>query len=129
MKRKKTHVENILAQKIRKSAAQERLVQIDCAYVQDDVENWWSQNQETEKDDESLKQELIELLETSLEEKDKDLFSKIARDGEFISSICLTGLFRTTDSRLGYIVHEAMSNLFDLNDIKYVRNRRVVYIF
>jgi hypothetical protein len=112
-------VEKVLARKIRQSAEKERLVKIDCGYIQDVIEDWWQSNAGEEKDDETLKSELKELVNLNIDPRDKEFFSRIAEAGDDVAAICITGLFRTPDTRLGLIVHEGMSDLFRLNDIKY----------
>lgn len=119
MKRKPSHAGNLLSRKIRQSAEKERLVKIDGSYLQDFVEEWWQENQDTSKDDETLKSELKELLNSNIDRRDKDFFSRIAEAGDDTAAICITGLFRTPDARLALIAHESMSDLFRLNDIKY----------
>lgn len=160
-----------LAQKIRESANQEKMVIIDCLYIRSHVEEWWSnlsennknkfleleipknpvlpkwdhrlsvaQNEENSRthrinkryynlkkdeyesskyDLQILKSELKEIFENNLTPEDKDLFSKITKPEEHVSAICMTDTFKTQDARLGYAVHESLSDLFGINDIKY----------
>jgi len=121
---KRSLVENLnsrqgFAKKIRESAEKERLVSIDCSYLQDHVENWWLSNASSSKDDEALKEELKLLLNDKIDSRDRDYFKKIAEAGEYVSAICMTGIFRTPNTHLALIVHESLSDLFNLNDIKY----------
>jgi hypothetical protein len=74
-----------------------------------------------------LKLQLISLFSDTLREDDKRYFDSVGKNG--VSAVCLTGVFRTDNYRLAFIVHEALCELFHLRDIKYpYENHKAIFL-
>lgn len=141
-----TAEQKALATRIRSSAAREDLIMIDASefHLDEEIERWW-QDQEIsdgrataiEHDFRARNSQLMEgceaLIAKNFPEEHRWLFDKIAEHrGErdkVVAATCITNLFHTPDERLARIVHEALSDLFYLKDIKYpYENHKALYI-
>lgn len=100
----------------RESIENEKLISISFDYLSEDVEKWWSSLSR----DISLrlaKYELASLILRKAAPEHRALFDQLGIN--FISAVTITNIFRTDDHMLARVVHEAFSELFALNDIKY----------
>lgn len=105
-------------QKVRKFAELEKQVSVDCSYMKKSIIEFWDENKNS-TDDKSLKEKLKIIFEENLMNSHKEFFNKIFGKKTNISCIMFTGLFSSEDPRLGLMVHEALSDLFKINDIQY----------
>jgi hypothetical protein len=104
----------------------ERVLTRDVGYICDPVEVWWA-NHRPNLSNHALKLQLISLLSDTLREDDKLYFDSVGKNG--ISAVCLTGVFRTDNYCLAFIVHEALCELFHLRDIKYpYENHKAIFL-
>ena len=101
---------------IRDQIRREHVITRDVSYVTEQVEHWWA-NYHSCQSNHALKLQLISLLSTALRKSDKCYFENVGKNG--VSAVCLTGVFQTDSYRLALIVHEALCELFHLQDIKY----------
>ena len=101
---------------IREELQKEHIVTLDLEYVSNLVEQWWI-NKNSGQSNHLLKLQLIALLLNKLKPEHIKLLGMIGLN--YISAICITNIFRTDNYILALLVHEAMCELFHLNDIQY----------
>ncbi|KFM73022.1 hypothetical protein X975_16553, partial [Stegodyphus mimosarum] len=107
-----------VVQKVREYARKEKLLVLDCAYMSTYIENWWNtakHNENFKENKESLKKLLLEKFKNNEQQK----LSIVGVAGHHVSGVVLTGLFHTDDPELSHVVHETLSDLAKLRDIKY----------
>lgn len=105
---------------IRKTAKQEKVIKLDCSYLASPIDAFWSSLSLAQKEDKDALKEIIKnIILQNIHPRHSAYFDKVSKAGKFISGICLTGVFTIIDEALSYIVHEALSELFHLKDIKF----------
>ncbi len=98
------------------SIQQEKLVTLDFNYLSKDIENWWKSLSPAK----SLRLAKFELANLILQKADpKDIFYFDQLGTNHVAAITITNLFTIDCHRLARLTHEALSELFGLNDIKY----------
>jgi len=117
------------ASKIRKSSEKETVEIIDCSYMAETIDKWWEKPENEETSTETKIKQLSALLQTKLHSDHEILFAKVGRVGHYLSGAVMTGLFTIPNKELALIVHESLSNLFGLQDIKYpYEDHKMLYI-
>jgi hypothetical protein len=101
---------------IRSELAKESVVEIDFAYAKPRIEAWW-QSADKSRSNHTLKLELIGLFLSTITPDHQRYFESLGTN--YISGVCITNVFASDDYELALIVHEALCELFHLNDIKY----------
>ncbi|WP_296619965.1 hypothetical protein [Marivirga sp.] len=107
-----------LAKFLRKEISEEKLIILDFQYIQDEIECWWSKEKNNDNF-QVLKFKFMNLLINSLHESDSYYFSNLGLNRSKIAAVCIKNIFRTDCHRLSLLVHESLSSLFQLTDIKY----------
>ena len=117
------------ASKIRRSVAKETVEIVDCSYIATTIDNWWREQKSKGTTTEVKIGQISALLQTKLQNEHKILFTKVGRAGNYLSGVVMTGLFTIENKELASIVHESLSNLFGLQDIKYpYEDHKMLYI-
>lgn len=101
---------------IRSETKKEQFIKLDYYYISKTIQNWWI-NKPINLSNHTLKLQLISLLLSQLKDEDKLYFDQIGKN--YIAGIYITNVFSQDDYLLALIVHEALCELFHLNDIKY----------
>lgn len=110
----------------KESIRNEKLITLNFDYLSPIIENWWDTVM-TSTPIHLAKFQLIHLLLKHCNQDDAYYFDKLGT--KTISAICITHLFKTDCHKLAFIVHEALSELFALNDIKYpYENHKQLYL-
>lgn len=100
----------------RESISKEKAIILDFSYLSGVIESWWKKN--SRQDTYILKQQLVSLLLTYLHAEDTSHFNKVgANNGSAV--ICIKNIFTIDSPELSLVVHEALSDLFHITDIKY----------
>lgn len=110
--------EHELANFIKKEISAEKLQVLDFGYIQDKIEFWWSK----EKSNSNflvMKFKLMNLLIDSLDNNDSYYFSNLGLNKSKVAAVCIKNVFKTDCHKLSLLVHESLSDLFQLTDIKY----------
>jgi len=94
----------------------EKVIYLNFNYLSHPIEQWWSALPRTTPLH-LAKYQLISLFLEHCRKKDVYYFDKLGTLN--ISAICITHIFHQDCERLAFVVHEALSELFALNDIKY----------
>lgn len=111
MEKNKTTIEHF-----KSSINKEKVINLNFSYLSNLIENWWEYV--TDLTPMHLaKFQLIHLLLQHGKKEDITYFDKLGSKG--ISAVCITDIFTKDCPRLSMLVHEALSELFALNDIKY----------
>lgn len=98
------------------SIEKEKLIKLNYEYLSNDIERWWG----SLKPDTSLrlvKFQLADIILNKVKPEDAFYFNQLGLNS--VSAITITNIFKTNCHRLARVVHEALSELFALNDIKY----------
>lgn len=110
----------------KESIRNEKLVTLNFDYLSPLIENWW----DTTIASMPLylaKFQLIHLILKHCKQEHFYYFDKLGISG--ISAICITQIFHTDCHKLSFVVHEALSELFALNDINYpYENHKKLYL-
>ncbi|MCE2706750.1 MAG: hypothetical protein LW807_06715 [Proteobacteria bacterium] len=101
---------------IREELNKENVITLDFEYLTEKIEKWWFYRNITFSNH-LLKLQLISLLLDNFKNEHIKYFDKLGRN--YISAICITNVFSVDNYILALIVHEAMCEIFHLNDIKY----------
>ena len=113
---------------IRSEIEKEQIVSVDLSYLADGVEAWY-RNVDKKKHTEQLKTELKHYLFDNLQAKHLAYTTMLGMRGHGIAGVCLTNIFSTADVQLAYLVHEAISDIFYINDIIYpYDNHKALYL-
>ncbi|MCZ6914152.1 MAG: hypothetical protein O7C59_06620, partial [Rickettsia endosymbiont of Ixodes persulcatus] len=107
-----------LIKQLREDADKEQVKVFDCTYIQPFIETWWNQLKYKDnygKNKEQLKSVLLE----NFTRGELHQLNKVGVTGYHISAIFMIGLFTVDDPDLAYIVHEALSDLAQIRDIRY----------
>lgn len=99
----------------KESISQEKVINLNFEYLSGLIEDCWD-------DIKNLtpiyaKFQLIHLLLNNIRSNDLFYFDKLGTNN--ISAVCITNIFNKDCHKLSLVVHEAFSELFSLNDIKY----------
>lgn len=108
----------LFVKKIREEAEKEKVIVLDCTYIKPFIEEWWNSAQHDISNLET-KEQLKSLLLERFANDEQHKLSKVGVRGHYISVILMLGLFEIDDPDLAYIVHESLSDLAKINDIKY----------
>lgn len=97
----------------------EKIIDLDLSYLSDDIESWW--DNEKSKNSEFLykKVSLTHLILSKIQPSDYAKFNDLSKINKFISGIVLHNIFKIDSPELALLVHEALSDIFNLMDIKY----------
>lgn len=115
---KEEHTDFSLIKMIREEAEKEKVILLDCAYMQPIIEEWWDKSDRNIKRLETKEQLKCLLIETFKNEEPL-MLSRVGVSEYHISVIMMVGLFSRDDPDLAYLVHETLSDLAQINDIKY----------
>ncbi len=107
-----------LIKMIREEAEKEKVIMLDCAYLQPLIEQWWD-NSDRDIKRLDTKEQLKRLLINTFKNEEQLKLSRVGVSEYHISVILMFGLFSREDPDLAYMVHEALSDLAQINDIKY----------
>lgn len=94
----------------------EMIYNLDFNYLKDAINSWW-QDANQNIPIHILKFSFINFLLKKINEKDLYYFDKVGVNG--IAGVCIANIFNEHNHKLALLVHEALSDLFSLNDIKY----------
>lgn len=103
---------------VRSELQKEHLVKEDLNYLSQDLENWWS-NQEQQGNIHFLKLKLANFFLEHLKQDHLNLLGVLGEKHHHIAAVCFTNIFKKDYPKLALVVHEALSELFHLTDIKY----------
>lgn len=98
--------------------SRERIINLDFEYLRPRIEKYWHRN----KDKYPLpwiKVGCTALFFKYIAEEDKQYFFKLGLAKHYIAGICIKNLFSIDSPELSFIVHESLSELFSLIDLKY----------
>lgn len=107
-----------MVEKLRKSAEKEKFLVLNCAYLSPFIENWW-RNARFNDNDTKNKEQLTKLLLEKFKNQELLHLNAVGVSGHHISAIFMEKLFTCDNPKLAYIVHETLSDLAKINDIKY----------
>lgn len=107
-----------LIKMIREEAEKEKVIILDCSYLKPFIEEWWDKSDRDIKRIEN-KEQLKHLLTDKFQNEEQLKLSRVGISKHYISVILMIGLFSKDDPDLAYIVHETLSDLAQINDIKY----------
>ncbi len=100
----------------REEISKEKMITLDFSYLAGTLESWWIKH--SLQDTHSSKIQLINLLLTYLRSDDLYHIDKVGLlNGT--AAICIKNIFALDSPKLALIVHEALSDLFHLTDVKY----------
>lgn len=108
-----------LINKIREEAGKEKVITLDCTYMKPIIEEWWNKSKHNANKSE-VKEEFKNLLLNKFENDEQIKLSRVGVKEHYISVIFMLGLFSNDDPGLAYLVHEVLSDLAQVNDIKYL---------
>ncbi|OOF37557.1 hypothetical protein [Rodentibacter heidelbergensis] len=97
----------------------EKIVSIDMSYLSNDIEKWWNKELLIKRDFFHKKSLLINLILDKVKTSDYEYFTKFSKINHHISGIVLHNLFTIDSPSLSLLVHESLSDIFNLMDIKY----------
>ena len=100
----------------RDAIANEKTIILDFSYMAGVVESWWKKNNHCETH--ILKTQLVNLFLTYLHAEDTFYFDKVGLTNG-CAAVCIKNTFNLDSPKLALTVHEALSDLFHLTDIKY----------
>ncbi|OGT63655.1 MAG: hypothetical protein A3E85_05095 [Gammaproteobacteria bacterium RIFCSPHIGHO2_12_FULL_45_12] len=100
----------------RDSIQKEKLIKLDFKYLSNDIETWWK-NLNPDMPLRLAKFQLANLILKNAAPNDIAYFDQLGLNN--ISAVTISNIFFTDCHKLARIVHEAISELFALNDIKY----------
>ena len=101
---------------------------MDFNYLSQTIESWWKGTEKTESFL-KLKIQFQNLLINNIKNEDFYHFDKIGLAKYHISAVCVKNIFNTVSEKLAYIAHEAISELFKLNDLKYpYEDHKLLYL-
>ena len=110
----------------RSSIEKEKLISLDFQYLSNDIEIWWK----SLKPDTSLrlaKFRLADLILSKIRPEDAVYFDQLGLNS--VSAITIANIFKSDCHKLARVVHETLSELFALNDIKYpYEEHRNIYL-
>lgn len=110
----------------KESIRSEKIITLNFDYLSGVVEDWWDTVM-TSLPVHLAKFQLIHLLLKHCHQDDFYYFDKLGTHP--ISAINITHIFNTDCHKLSFVVHEALSELFALNDIKYpYENHKKLYL-
>lgn len=100
----------------RETISREKAITLDFSYLTGVIESWWKRN--NDQGTHTLKLQLTNLLLTYLHTEDIFHFDKVGlKTGS--AAVCIKNIFNLDSPKLALTVHEALSDLFLLTDIKY----------
>lgn len=108
--------ESEIIKKLKEQISKDYILTIDFGYTNFAIEKWW-QNQDKNKSFHLLKLSLISVIISNLKQEDLNNCEKLGKNN--IVGVCITNLFKKDDEKLSLLVHEALSDLFRLQDINY----------
>src|SRR5579872_1303856 len=103
-------------QYFKQAIKKEIIIRLNFKYLIDLVHDWWRQV-EQDKSIHIIKFELISLFLKNIKKEDLYYLDKLGYNN--IAGICIINIFDLDCPKLALIVHEALSDLFQLSDIKY----------
>ncbi len=98
------------------SIEQEKLITLDFKYLTKNIEDWW-QNLSPTTSLRLAKFELANLILKKADPKDILYFDQLGTNN--VAAITIINIFTVDCHRLARVIHETLSELFGLNDIKY----------
>jgi hypothetical protein len=108
--------QNKKLQHFKNSINNEHIISLNFDYLSPFVEIWWAaHNRSTPLH--IAKFQLISLILENCNEQHRHYFDKLGTPG--ISAVCVNNIFKNDCPQLSLVVHEALSELFALTDIKY----------
>ncbi len=103
---------------LREEISKEKMVTLDFYYISDKIDAWWLSSDSNEKFY-KLKAKLIDLLFSNLEHEHIQLLDSVGLAHSKIAAICIKNIFKIDSPKLALLVHESLSDLFHVTDIKY----------
>ena len=100
----------------RDKISEEQAITLDFSYMVVVVESWWEKN--NQYDTHILKTQLVNLFLTYLRTEDTFYFDKVGL-ANGCAAVRIKNVFNLDSPKLALTVHEALSDLFYLTDIKY----------
>lgn len=107
-----------LVKMVRSELQKEHLVTENLSYLSEDLESWWS-HQEQQANIHFLKLKLANFFLEHLKQDHLNLLGVLGENHHHIAAVCFTNIFNKDYPKLALVVHEALSELFHLTDIKY----------
>ena len=102
----------------KKEISEEKLVMLDFGYVTASIERWWSKRGDLDNLP-ALKAELMNIFFGHLKSNDLYFFDNVGLKDTKVAVVCIKNIFKIDSHKLSLVVHETLSDLFCLNDIKY----------
>ncbi|MFT3742206.1 MAG: hypothetical protein QM752_06010 [Gammaproteobacteria bacterium] len=111
--------EQQFAKLLKKEINQEKFITIDFSYISDIIENWWIRKLNSNLSFQNLKFKLINIFLDNLKKEHIDYFSIVGFHKSNIAGVCIKNIFESDSPKLSLLVHESLSDLFNILDIKY----------
>lgn len=109
--------------------ARETVFCADLAYLKPTIHAWWQNKGMSYASQHLAKIALTSIIMYQLKPSDSELLSSLGTAKSGIAAVCFTNIFDIDDTKLSLLVHEAFSDLFHLNDIKYAyESHKKIYI-
>jgi hypothetical protein len=103
---------------LREEMSKEELVLLDFSYISKFIDHWWMEQNKAEAVY-ILKSRLANILLTNLSDEDINYFDNLGLATDHVAAICIKNIFTIDSPKLALTVHEALSELFHIADIKY----------
>ena len=98
--------------------SKEHIATLDLSYLKNSISQWWCNSDHLEPIFQ-LKSAFTQHILSEIYTSHLSMFSELGLASQHISGICLQGLFDIDDPKLALIIHESLSELFNLTDIPY----------
>lgn len=106
----------LTAAHVRSELEKEEIHRESLAYLSNSIEGWWK-NRNMSLSLHLLKLQVVSLLMQHVKPEHAKYFNLLGK--KHVAGVCLTDVFSSDDHMLALLVHEALCELFHLNDIKY----------
>lgn len=100
----------------RDKISKEKTIILDFGYLTGVIDSWWKKN--NDQSTHILKSQLINIFLTYLRAEDISHFDTVGLENGS-AAVCIKNIFTLDSPKLALTVHEALSDLFHLTDIKY----------
>ena len=109
----------IVGYMLRQQFSLEQILRVDLSYLGRDIDRWWSDKLNKERNNLSQRAELFSLISEKIKPEHFKMLKSIGLKDSRVSAVLLESVFSETCKSLGLLVHECMSKLAGIIDIKY----------
>ncbi len=106
-----------LVREFKKALGKEKIAVLNLDYISNEIENWWSSFNQDKYNLRLAKFPLANLIISKIRPEHAIYLNTVGLNN--VAGVTINNLFKTDSEKLAYVVHETMSELFGLSDIKY----------